>query len=71
MLLEISKLTTFSDIASLLQLQKATSIIFWEAAVSMTKKWAVFMTVILGPAVGHPMVYKLMLLIKVVEEVIT
>ena len=42
------------DIASLIQKQKVSPIMFWEATVGMLDQWAVFLAVIFGPADGHP-----------------
>ena len=67
--LDSISLMTFSDTSALLQIQKISSIIGWEAMVNMLDQREVSLQVVLGTASGHLSVYELSMLIESVEEV--
>ena len=67
--LDSSTLTTNANTDSLLLIQKVDPIIRWELARKIVGQQVVFLTVSLGPGIGHLTVYERRLLIKKVEEV--
>ena len=69
MALDSSILTTYSNTASLLQLQKFAPILGWEATNGTLEQWAVFLRVLGVTYEKLCAVYKLMLVIDVVAEV--
>ena len=61
--MDIIVLTRYTDTATLLQCQKVSLIVVWEADKSMLEQWAVFLMILWILPKKHRAVYELIILV--------